>query len=697
MGKTTKILLCTVFSCCFLLVYSQNKERDSLLNLLKNDKLDSTKVKHFNGIGLEYKYSKPDTSLIYFNEALQLAEKIKWKSGKASALQHIGGYHLNKGNYSTALTFYMEALQINEILKDNQAIASNLGNIGIVYKAQGNYPQSLHYYFKALKIAENIKDDDRIAVVIGNIGMVYYMSEDYAKALHYYFKSLKMMEKLNDKTGIAAVNSNIGMVYFSQKSYPNSLIHYFKALKLAEELGNKTGIAITLSNIGNVYQNQLNFTQALEVSLKALELAKQLGAKELEAITLGNIGSLYTDTHDYIQAEKYLLSAIQLCKSIGSRNEESQFEESISELYSKTKRYEPALEHYRNAMRLKDSLFNEEKNKELTRKELNFEFDKKETLAKAEHAKEMAISEATQKKQIIITWITILGLLITFLFAVFMVNRVRITNRQKKIIVMQKNLVETKHKEITDSINYAERIQRSFLSPKNLLDENLKEYFVFFQPKDIVSGDFYWAVKLRNSKFALVIADSTGHGVPGSIMSILNISSLEKAVEEALLVEPAEILNYTRAKIIERLQKDGSPLGGKDGMDASLLVFDFPNKKLTYASANNPIWIVRDNMILEFVPDRMPIGKHEKDTVSFTQHTIQLKEKDMVYALTDGMPDQFGGPRGKKFMYKSLKELLISIAHIPMEEQKQTLKATLINWRGNLEQVDDITLVGIRI
>ncbi len=276
-------------------------------------------------------------------------------------------------------------------------------------------------------------------------------------------------------------------------------------------------------------------------------------------------------------------------------------------------------------------------------------------------------------------------------------------------VVQQKHIIEEKHKEIKDSINYAERIQRSFLASEELLTENLskfessiegKNYFVFFQPKDIVSGDFYWASKLTNNNFALVTADSTGHGVPGAIMSMLNISSLEKAIEKGLC-EPSEILNHTRKTIIERLQKDGSIDGGKDGMDCSLICFDFLNKKISYTAANNPIWIVRKIEekfeLIELAPDKMPVGKHDKDHISFTQHEFKLLKGDLVYTLTDGMPDQFGGPKGKKFMYKQLKQYLISISQLPLNDQKKSLDNALNNWKGNLEQVDDICIIGIRI
>lgn len=263
-------------------------------------------------------------------------------------------------------------------------------------------------------------------------------------------------------------------------------------------------------------------------------------------------------------------------------------------------------------------------------------------------------------------------------------------------VVHQKEIIEEKHKEITDSINYAERIQRSFLATKELLDENLQDYFVFFQPKEVVSGDFYFAAKLNNGNFAYVTADSTGHGVPGAIMSILNISSLELAIKEKL-TEPSSIFNYTRNEIITRLKKDGSAEGGKDGMDASLIVLNKEKTKLTYTAANNPVWILRKNEIIELEPDKMPIGKHDKDQIPFTQNEFDLQKGDIIYTLTDGMPDQFGGLKGKKYKYTRLKEFMIEIASLPMDQQKEKLAHELTQWKGDLEQIDDVCIMGVRV
>jgi len=307
------------------------------------------------------------------------------------------------------------------------------------------------------------------------------------------------------------------------------------------------------------------------------------------------------------------------------------------------------------------------------------------------------------KKQQIIRYAVSGILVLVILFTFFLYNRFRLTRQQKNIIELkeketqqQKHIIVQKHKEITDSINYAERIQRSFLATKEILDENLEDYFVFFKPKDVVSGDFYLAGKLDNGDFAIVNADSTGHGVAGAIMSILNITSLEMAVKQGVS-HPTEIFNTTRKTIIERLKKDGSEHGGKDGMDASIVCFNKEKTKMTYTAANNPIWVIRANKVLEIKPEKMPVGKHENDHIPFVGGEFLLEKGDQVYSLTDGFQDQFGGVNGKKYMVKKLRGYLLSISHLGMKEQHDKIDEAFNLWKGELEQVDDICMIGVKI
>jgi serine phosphatase RsbU (regulator of sigma subunit) len=266
---------------------------------------------------------------------------------------------------------------------------------------------------------------------------------------------------------------------------------------------------------------------------------------------------------------------------------------------------------------------------------------------------------------------------------------------QKEEVERQRDLVEEKSKEITDSIHYAKRIQQALLASDTFLKKHIADYFIFYKPKDIVSGDFYWA-NVIDGKFVMITADCTGHGVPGAFMSLLNISYLNEAIIEKRMDAPDKILDYVRSQIIQSLNPEGSENEGRDGMDATLCIYDFKGMWLRFSAANNPLWLCRNNEIKEFSADKMPVGMYHGEQKPFTQQTIGLRKDDIVYTFTDGFADQFGGEKGKKFKYKNLQQLLLNNANKPMAEQKQILENALRDWQGNMDQVDDILIVGIR-
>ncbi|MBK7669231.1 MAG: SpoIIE family protein phosphatase [Sphingobacteriaceae bacterium] len=260
-----------------------------------------------------------------------------------------------------------------------------------------------------------------------------------------------------------------------------------------------------------------------------------------------------------------------------------------------------------------------------------------------------------------------------------------------KEISQQKHIIEEKQKAIVDSINYAKRIQYTLLAHEDVLKSNLNEHFVLFKPKDIVSGDFYWATS-ANNKFYLAVCDSTGHGVPGAFMSLLNIGFLSEAINEKGIYQPHEVLNYVRQKLIESISKEEQ----KDGFDGTLVCFDKANNSITYSSANNRVLLFADNKINELGYDKMPVGQAEKLN-SFTLQTVNSNKGDILYLLTDGYSDQFGGPAGKKFKYKQFSDTLHQIATLPLPQQKEKLEFAFNAWKGEQEQVDDVCVIGIRL
>ena len=254
---------------------------------------------------------------------------------------------------------------------------------------------------------------------------------------------------------------------------------------------------------------------------------------------------------------------------------------------------------------------------------------------------------------------------------------------------------ERQRKELTDSIKYASYIQSALLPSKELFNRLLPEHFILFKPRDVVSGDFYWLSKFKNN-IIVAAADCTGHGVPGAFMSMLGISFLNEIVGKGCFHSAAAILNQLRERVMKTLHQTGDKKEQKDGMDISLCLIDFENHQLQFAGANNPIYIVRDGNLFEIKGDRMPIGINIIEERSFTNHLIDIEQDDMIYLITDGYPDQFGGINERKLKYKPFKDILLKIYKLEMELQMQMLEDELHRWQGNLSQIDDILIIGFK-
>ena len=261
-------------------------------------------------------------------------------------------------------------------------------------------------------------------------------------------------------------------------------------------------------------------------------------------------------------------------------------------------------------------------------------------------------------------------------------------------IRLQKEHIEKQNKEIKYSFDYAKRIQSTVLPPVEVFDTLFAEHFILLKPRDIVSGDFYWISK-KGNKIIITASDCTGHGVPGSLMSMLGITMLHEIVNEKGYNHSDDILNELRTNIARTLKQEGRPGEQKDGMDMALLIYDRTSGELEFSGANNPMYIIRSGKMLEYKGNNMPVAYYDNMT-DFTRHTIKLEKGDRVYLFTDGFPDQFGGPDGKKFKYKPFKELLLEVHERPMEEQRRILQMVFDEWKGNLGQIDDVLVMGLR-
>jgi tetratricopeptide (TPR) repeat protein len=635
-------------------------------------------------------------ALEYNHKSLTILEKIGDKEGITSLLNNIGSIYNQKGDNTKALKYFQKSLKIEAEIGNKAGIAYSLNNIGFIYMDQGRLTKALDFYHKSLKIREEIGDEGAIAISLKNIGVIYKNQGDKTKALEHFQKALKIEEKMGDKIGIAASLNNIGSIYKDQGEQLKALEYYQRSFTIQEEIGNKIGIATSLNNIGVIYDSQGDLLKALEFYHKSLKVHEEIGDKAGIAHSLDNIGSLEVALGMLASGENNLQRSLKLARELGSPSIISHSALNLSSIAKKQGKHKLAMQMYELHIQMRDSLNNEATQKATAQQQAKYQYEKEKAIDDVEYNKQLAIEQEAKAKQKVITVAIGVGLGLVVVFLIFVYNRLQVTKKQKNLIDKQKQEVEEAHKEITDSITYAERIQRSFLATDEILNDNLGEHFVFFQPKEAVSGDFYWAGQLSNGHFAIVNADSTGHGVPGAIMSILNVSSIEKAVEKGLTT-PSDIFNDTRKTIIERLKKDGSEHGGKDGMDASLISFNSDKTKMTYVAAQNPIWIIRNGELTEVKPEKMPVGKHDYDHIPFIGGEYDIKKGDQIYTLTDGFQDQFGGPKGKKFMVKKMREYVLSISTLPMEEQLQKISDTFSAWKGDVEQIDDVCVIGVRI
>jgi tetratricopeptide (TPR) repeat protein len=735
----------------------RNNNPDTSIHFAQRALSLSESIKFKKGIAEAYLWlgtaltniGKYEDALNYLSNALA---KTSDKKGISKIYNNIGNIYYIQGNYHEALKNYFSSLDIKKILGDKKGLADSFNNIGNVYYSQGNYSEALKNYFSALKLRVEIGSKEEIAASYNNIGVIYYYQGNYPDALKNHYAALEIREEIGDKLGIGISYNNIGLIYLSQGNYAKELENYLAALKIYEEIDDQQKIATAYNNIGGVYYKQGKYPEAQKNYFTALKIRENIGDKQGIVTSYNNIGMLYTVTGKAAEGKEWLVKSLKLSKEIGNKEgikdgyREVARADSVLAVHigktadwkTATKYAQSALEHYKMYVLYKDSLINEETIKKTEREKNKYEFEQKEDKAEAERQKKEALAEAERRKQRIILWSVIGGGLLVVLFAGFISRSLRITKKQKRIIEIQKDevtkqkdiaeelhqiaekqkhIVEEKQKEIVDSITYAKRIQTALLTTNEYIKNNFEaEHFILFKPKDIVSGDFYWALSrffipgwdlgISNKElppvirpknlFYIATADCTGHGVPGAFMSMLNISFLNENIVERGILLPHEILNTQRKEIIKALNPEGSTDEAKDGMDCILCVYDFNKMLMHFAAANNPLWLIRDNELSEFKADKMPVGKYDEKMESFTLRTIELQKGDVIYTSTDGFADQFG-TNNKKLTKKRFKEELLKIHAQPLLEQKQHLEHFFEKWKGNHEQIDDVCVIGVRI
>lgn len=735
-------------------IYSQTyiNRVDSLKNLIETSDSDTAVFSTYIKLSIIYRNINIDSALFYTKKAKNIFDNLSNISDASTdtlyltLINGIGLNYLQKAEYDSAEVCFND-MRLKAIATDNKAaLLSSYINLGSLYDFRTEFSKALNYHLKSLKLAEEINNKDDLGTAYNNVGLMHYQLDDFDKALGYYEKALEIKVELNDNEGAALLYNNIAIIYYFKDDIDKCLSYFKKALKIWEGTGNKRRAAMVLSNLGELYLEVGLNNNAINYLEESIVLYNEL--KDFYNVVSINtlIGQVYFEGGDYTNSDKYYTNALELSNKLGVSRETILLYANIAELDSAKSDYKSAFYNIQKYYNLKDSLYSLDRKKSFDELQTKYETSKKE--------QQLLLNQEQIKKQKIFNWALVLGILLVVIVAVLLIiqnsirkkaNRMLLTKnaeilQQKEEIEAQRDEIETQRDEIitqrdiageqrdlittqkiaiTDSIEYAKRIQNAVLPKKESLDLILNDYFILFKPKDVVSGDFYWVKEIGDLTIMLV-SDCTGHGVPGGFMSMLGIAFLNEIVKKPEVLTSANLLNELRKYVIDALKQEGNIGDQSDGMDIAVCVINKKNNRIQYSGAFNPIYIVSERDVLKensdiklikFEPkisldtnvslfehksDKMPIA-HFVKMHDFKSINIDLKKGDIIYLFSDGYPDQFGGERGKKYNYKRFKTLLLEVSKESMPKQQELLESNLENWMGNNYQIDDITILGYRI
>lgn len=738
---------------------------DSLKNLTANANDDTNKVKMLYALGEQYRFTKIDTAIYYYQEALSIAEKINAKEYIAQSLIAAGANLHRTGSSDKAIEYLERSLRLSEETGDKVRISTSALNIGIILHDQGLYEEAVEYYLKSLKTAQEIDFKMGSSRSYNNLGRVYYDQGLYDESIDNYLKALIIQEELGDKRGMSASYNNIGLIHKEQGSYDKAIEYYLKAVAIHNESGDKRGLSICYLNIGDIYNISDSSRKSIEYFNKALTQFEELA--DYDGISKSNhsLGDIYLKQGLTGKANEYFLKALNVYEFIGDKmgiallgislanlnisladSEISNHDRktgylnqavaygnkslvnsskmkllpaakdaanTIKTAYYKLGNYKKASESADILIALQDSIFKEEKTRAIQEMSTKYETEKKQQQIELQESQLIA-KDAKIKQQRTLRNALTGGLAAIILISLVTAKAYTQKKRDNKKIKEQNRTIiksneelkrlneiaRIQNEEIMTSILYAKRIQSAVLPPETYITELLNENFVFYKPKDIVSGDFYW-IKQVNQYIILVSADCTGHGVPGAFMSMLGISYLNEIVQRREITQANQVLNELRKEIKHSLRQTGKNDESRDGIDLALCVIDTKTNIMQYAGAYSPLYIISNSNgeaeLKEYKADLMPVGIHFTSDKPFTNNNIQLEIGDAFYISTDGFIDQMGGINNTRFNSRNFKKLLLEIHDQPMYEQKEILDQTLKDWMGEHPQRDDILVIGARI
>ena len=596
-------------------------------------------------------------------------------------------------------------LIISSMIVKTFIIAAYLSGVCYLYgQVQPKFTLSIE---QCLKLAEEKKQsgDLRDATdYLNDVAERYWEAKDYRNAIQYYQQSIQLNEQIPNWNGIAGINTNLGLIYSDLKEFEKSYEYLHLAYTYRKKNNEKLSVINALINMSVSLNQMKRYDESVKALEEAVSVARELNDFEKLRSCYGMLSEAYTKSGNFEKAADMFLMFKAAHDALLKENEElykaelteahllARLAEREKELAEKERELAETRQRYADDELAEMSKAFEELDAE--KRELLLNKSRVELMINVTELEKREIEtqlQVEQTKSRVFRW----GLIVVGMVVLVIGYFLRQKKRDNLRLAQQRDQITEQRREIVDSIHYARHIQNAIMPDPSLRKEIISDHFLFFRPRDIVSGDFYWATCIGN-KSVVAIADCTGHGVPGAFLSMLGISSLNEIVLKLGIETASEILDHLRDHIKTTISRT---IERRDGMDVALCIIDYDKMELQYAGAYSSLDIVRNGRLTKYTADKMPVGIHafSDEEQKFTNHVIPVQHNDMLYLFTDGYMDQFGGEKDTKFKSKPFRKLLTKISTLPTEHQKRILIETHEQWKGSGFQVDDILVMGIRI
>ncbi len=685
---------------------------------------DTVTIEQLQKQYLENRQINPMLATEYAAQALQLATEQKDSVQMAVSLNYLGDCYFSRKAYSMALDYYFKGYRIFQHFKEQKHIAFSLIDIGNIYFEQNLSSIAKNYYEQAQEIFDKIGDKEGLALVYDRIGFVNLRHGQEDEALKYFINSHYFRKSLKDPELLALSNQNIAEVYLEREEYDKAIEFLNNALENFKDDKYLLNVADINTKIGDIYVYDENYLKAIVSYNHALNIYKKYQHNYEISLLHNRLSATYLDLNKLTQAKKQCHDALKTAYMYDFLDIKAKSYLLMSEIYERQKNIKKAFDFQKRYAAVIDSIMEAKQTNQSAEMQVSYEIQQQENEI-AMLTKDGELNRATIEKQRAIAIAIGVGsfLLMIFAFSLYRSNihkqRInKILTEQKKdiedknaelyqqqlAIIEQNKKIQKINKNITGSINYASRIQKAMLPKPDIFNEFFKDAFVFFKPREQVSGDFYWISKNEEEeKVIIAVVDCTGHGVPGAFMSLIGNSYLNQIVNHQRITAPDMILNLLHINIRISLNQDKNE--SRDGMDLALCVFDYKNNIIEFAGARHPIFYIVNDELIQVKGDSMDIGGVQRESERrFSKQIIPIQKDMVLYMFSDGFQDQFGGPKREKFMRKRFKDFLMEIHRLPMNEQRYRLEQKFDEWRNCgdgtntlCDQIDDVLVVGFKL